>query len=460
VRRPDRADRWQRLMRAETRYAKSGDTYIAYQVFGDGPLDLVVVPSSVTHLEHLWEEPAVDRFRQRLASFSRFITFDKRGMGLSDRVTGVPTLEERMDDVRAVMDTVGSDRAAVMGSSEGGPMAAVFAATYPERTTALVLYGTYASMVRTPDYPWRPTRDEVMLNLENASEMIAETWGRVADVSRMAPSHADDDRFKQWWTALQRLGASPGAVLALMRMNAEIDIRHVLPSIHVPTLVLHRTGDRVADVGEGRYLAASIPGAKFVELPGRDHLPFVGDTDAILSEIEEFLTGARHAPEPDRALATILFTDIVGSTERAAELGDRRWRDLLDGHNTLVRRELNRFRGREIQTTGDGFHASFDGPARAIRCACAINSAVRQLGIAVRAGLHTGEVEIMGNNLGGVAVHIGARVAAQAEAREVLVSSTVRDLVAGSGIRFEDRGTRVLKGIPGEWRVFAVDCPG
>ena len=442
-------------MRPETRYAKSGDIHIAYQVLGDGPLDLVIAPSSITHIEHGWEEPSLARYLQRLASFSRTIIFDKRGMGLSDRVA-LATLEERMDDLRAVMDAVGSERAALLGSSEGGPMAAMFAATYPERTSALVLYGSPASYVWAPDYPWRLTREEWEKAFQQASAAIADRWGRVADLSRMAPSRVNDERFKQWWMTLQRLAASPGAALALSRMNSEIDIRHVLPAIRVPTLVLHRTGDQAIKVEEGRYIAERIPGAKFVELPGADHFSFLGDADTLVSEIEEFLTGVRHAPEPERALATVLFTDIVGSTDRAAEIGDHRWRELLEAHNALVRKELSRYRGREIQTTGDGFHATFDGPARGIRCACAIGDAVRRLGIDIRAGLHTGEVELLDDKVGGIAVHIGARVAAQAGAGEVLVSSTVKDLVAGSGIEFEDRGAQVLKGVPGEWRLFRV----
>jgi class 3 adenylate cyclase/pimeloyl-ACP methyl ester carboxylesterase len=441
-----------RATRPETQYAKSGDVHIAYQVLGEGPLDLVFVPGAVSHLELAWEEPLFTHFLQRLASFSRLICLDKRGTGMSDRVAGIATLEQRMDDVRAVMDAAGSTRAALFGVSEGGPMSVLFAATYPERVSALILYGALVKGVRSPDFPWAPTLEQ----RERSLEGIEQRWGRVSNLGIRAPSVADDERFVQWWLGYQRLAASPGAVVALRRMNAEIDVRHVLPAIGVPTLVLHRAEDRDIPVEVGRYLAEHIPGAKYVELPGVDHFPFVGDADALLDEIEEFLTGVRPVAEPDRVLATVLFTDIVRSTERAAELGDRRWRDLLESHYAVVRRELGRFRGREVKTAGDGFLATFDGPARAIRCACAITDSVRPLGLQIRAGLHTGECELMGDDVGGIAVHIGARVAAGAEPGEVLVSSTVKDLVAGSGIRFVDRGAHTLKGVPGEWRLFGV----
>ena len=441
-------------MQPETRYAKSGDVNIAYQVASGGPFDLVFVPGWVSNVEYAWEEPAGARFYRRLASFSRLIRFDKRGTGLSDRVheSELPTLEQRMDDVRAVMDAAGSQRAALFGVSEGGPMSVLFAATYPERVIALIMYGSYARRIWAPDYPWAPTPEQ----RQQFFDMIQQTWGGEADLSIMAPTMAHDERFKQWWAAYLRQSASPGAALALAKMNTEVDIRHVLPAIGVPTLILHRTGDRDLDVGGSRYMASRITGAKYVELPGDDHIWYVGDQDSILDEVEEFLTGVRPAPEPDRVLATVLFTDIVGSTDRAARLGDQRWKELLEAHNVLIRKELARHRGREIETTGDGFHATFDGPARGIRCACAISQGVRPLGIEVRAGLHTGEIEIMGDKVGGIAVHIGARVAAQAGPGEVLVSSTVKDLVAGSGIRFDDRGVHTLKGVPGDWRLFAV----
>ena len=359
-----------------------------------------------------------------------------------------------MDDVRAVMDTVGSERAALLGYSEGGPMCALFAATYPARTTALITIGSYARRTRTPDYPWAPTLDE----LRQFMERCRREWGGPVGLDQRWPSAAQDERVRQWWARLLRMGSSPGATVALLQMNAEMDVRHVLPAVRVPTLILHSVGDQTLAIAGSRYLAERIPGAKFVELPGSDHIPWGEDADAILDEIEEFLTGVRHGPEPDRVLATVLFTDIVGSTEKAAALGDRRWRDLLEGHHDLVRRELGRFRGREIDTTGDGFLATFDGPARGVRCARAVTEGVRALGLEVRAGLHTGEVEILDDRVSGLAVHIGARVAAAAGPGEVLVSSTVKDLVAGSGLHFQDRGLQTLKGVPGEWRLFAVEA--
>jgi pimeloyl-ACP methyl ester carboxylesterase len=438
--------------RPRTRYTKSGNVHIAYQVSGSGPLDLVWVPGFVSHLEYQWEYPASARFLERLASFSRLIRFDKRGTGLSDRMTEIPTLEQRMDDVRAVMDAVGSERAALFGISEGGPMSCLFAATYPERTSALLLYGSYARRTWAPDHPYGWTEEEWAERLSR----IEREWGGPMGIDVWAPGAAGDEVFKQWWANYLRLSASPGAALAVMRMNKEIDVRPILPSVRVPTLILHRTGDRVIDIEQARYMAKHIPGARLVELPGIDHTAWFGDQDAIVDEIEEFLTGVRHHAEADRVLATVLFIDIVGSTERAAAIGDRGWRALLDSYYAAVRRELGRFRGREIDTAGDGMFATFDGPARAIRCAGAVAAAVRPLGIEVRAGLHTGECEVMGEKVGGIAVHIGSRVANQAGPGEVLVSNTVKDLVAGSGIRFEDRGAHTLKGVPGEWRIFAV----
>jgi pimeloyl-ACP methyl ester carboxylesterase len=442
------------MRQPETKYAKSGDVNIAYQTVGDGPFDLVFVMGWVSHLEYFWDEPSFARFLDRLASFSRLILFDKRGTGLSDRVPDheLPTIEQRMDDVRAVMDAAGSDRAALFGVSEGGPMCAVFAATYPKRTSALVMYGTYAKRIWDPDYPWAPTPEQ----RQQWYDLLEQGWGGVTDVATLAPSVAQDDRFRQWWATYLRRSASPGAALALAHMNTQIDIRAVLPVIGVPTLVIHRTGDLNIDVGGARWMAGQIPGAKYVELPGADHLPFVGNQDAILDEVEQFLTGSRGAAERDRVLATVMFTDIVSSTKRAHEVGDRAWRELLEQHHALVRRALERFRGREIDIAGDGFLAAFDGPARAIRCACAVRDAVLQLGLEIRAGLHTGECEVLGDKLAGIAVHTGARVAAMAAAGEVLVSSTVKDLVAGSGLEFADRGTHELKGIPGDWRLFAV----
>jgi class 3 adenylate cyclase len=434
----------------ETRYAKSGDVNIAYQVVGDGPLDLVLVPGFVSHLENDWEEPRSAHFLERLASFSRLIRFDKRGTGLSDRPPGLPDLETRMDDVRVVMDAVGSKQAALFGYSEGGPMCILFSATYPQRNSALILYGTYA-MRRDPhaDYPWAPTWKQ----RQAYAEEVEQTWGDEADLGTMAPNA--DEAMIRWWRARARASASPGAARDLVLMNSQIDVRPVLPTIRAPTLVVHRTGDRDSRVEEGRYIADHIPGARFVELSGEDHVPWI-DSDQILDEVEEFLTGVRRGPDHDRVLVTVLFTDIVGSTERASELGDRGWRDLLDRHNVLVRRELSRFRGREVDTAGDGFLATFDGPARAIRCAEAIRDGVHRLGLAIRAGLHTGEVEVGGDDVRGIAVHIGARIASIAAPDEVMVSSTVKDLVAGSGIVFEDLGTHPLKGVPGEWSLYAV----
>lgn len=439
-------------MKPETRYARSGDVNIAYQVVGRGPRDLVFVPGWVSNVELLWEEPTMVRFIERLASFSRLILFDKRGTGLSDRVANIPDLETRMDDLRAVMDAVGSARAALLGVSEGGPMSVLFAATYPERTAAMIMIAGFPRRTWAPDYPWGPKAAE----FESFVEKAVSEWGGTAQLDVRAPSLAHDARFCEWYSRLLRMSASPGAVRALMKMNAEIDVRHVLPAVRVPTLILHRTGDRLINVEHSRYTSQRIPGATYIELPGNDHIPWVGDADAVLDEIEEFLTGVRQSVEADRVLATILFTDIVDATRRAAELGDRRWRDVLQAHHATVRGELGRFRGREIDNAGDGFLASFDGPARAVRAGCSIAESVRRLGLEIRAGVHTGECEVIGDKLGGIAVHIGARVAALAQGGEVLVSSTVKDLVAGSGLRFEDRGVHALKGVPGEWHLFAV----
>jgi pimeloyl-ACP methyl ester carboxylesterase len=436
----------------ETRYADSGGVNIAYQVLGDGPRDLVFVMGWVSNIEVIWEEPMLARFLTRLASFSRLILFDKRGTGLSDRVTDMPSLEVRMDDVRVVMDAVGSERAALFGVSEGGPMSALFSATYPSRVSALVMHGGFPRRIRTPDFPWGPTEQERRAWIEQ----MRREWGGTFGLAARAPSMVGDERFSRWWGRLLRMGASPAAVMALVAMNDEIDIRHILPAIRVPTLLLHSMRDATIPIGASRYMAERIPGARLVELPSADHLPWLSDAEAVLGEIEEFVTGARRSVEPDRVLATVLFTDIVGATEKATVLGDRRWRDLLDGHNLVVRRELARFRGREIKTAGDGFFATFDGPARGVRCACAVSQEMQSLGLEVRAGLHTGECEIMGDDMGGIAVHIGARIAALAAPGEVLVSSTVKDLVAGSGLSFRDHGVALLKGVPGEWRLFSV----
>ena len=436
----------------ETRYTRSGDLNIAYQVVGNGPRDLVYVPGWISNIELAWEEPSHAHVLERLARFSRLILFDKRGTGLSDPVSldRLPPLEERMDDVRAVLDAVGSRQTAVFGFSEGGLMSVLFAATYPERVTALVLYGTFAKRIWSPDYPWAPKPDARAREIEN----LERNWATRMDLDQLAPS--EDEAFKRRLATYFRRSASPGAAVALLRMNTQIDVRDVLPTIQAPTLVMHRTHDRDVKVEEGRWIAAQIPGAEYVELPGDSHTLWAGNTDEIVDEIEEFLTGARSPRDTDRVLATVLFTDIAGSTERAAELGDAHWRELLTAHHAAVRRQLNGYRGRELDTAGDGFFATFDGPARAIRCASAIRDDVRSLGLQVRAGLHTGECELVDGKVGGIAVHIGARVASAAAPGEVLVSSTVKDLVVGSGIEFEDRGVQHLKGVPGEWRVFAV----
>lgn len=438
-----------------TRYAKSGDLSVAYQVVGEGPFDLVCAAGWVSNVEMAWEQPLHAAFFERLASFSRLILFDKRGTGLSDRVPphDLPTLEQRIDDVRAVMDAAGSERAALLGISEGASLCMLFAATLPQRTRALVIFGGFAKRVRSADYPWAPSaaeREAWLTSLERG-------WGlpEYADAGTIAPSVANDPRYREWMATMQRRSATPAAAVALGRMNTHIDIREVLPSIRVPTLVMHRTGDRDAKVEEGRYIASRIPEAKFVELPGEDHIPYVGDQQAVLDEIEEFLTGVRPPPDADRFLATVLFTDIVSGTDKAAELGDRRWRALVEGHHAIVRAELRRFHGNEVDTAGDGFFATFDGPARTVRCGLAVRDAVRDLGIEIRAGVHTGECERIAAKIGGIAVIIGARVREQARPSEVLVSSTVRDLVSGSRI-VSDRGAHALKGVPGEWRLFAA----
>ena len=435
-----------------TRYAKSGDLHIAYQVAGSGPIDIVYVPTWIGQIEVLTEEPTIAAFLERLTRFARLISFDRRGSGLSDPWTGAPTLEDQIDDVLAVMDAVGSERAAMMGSLEGGPLAMTFAASHPERTTALVLYATFSRTRWAPDYDWALPDEE----REEGIERLLEQWGEGGVAMRIAPSRVGDPAFREWAGKMERYAASPGTIRKIMQFVGETDVRHVLPTIRVPTLVMHRRDDGFLNVEHSRYIAQHIPGARYVELEGSDGLFSVGDSEAVLGAIEEFLTGARHEREADRVLATVLFTDIVGSTERAAELGDSQWRSLLERHDRVVRRELDRHRGRFVKSTGDGVLATFDGPARAIRAAGAISRAARPLGLEIRAGLHTGEVEVIGDDLGGLAVHIGARVMSHAGPGEVLVSSTVKDLVVGSGIDFEERGERWLKGVPGEWRLFAV----
>ena len=435
-----------------TRYAKSGDVHVAYQVFGQGP-DLVMAPGFVSHIENYWDEPRFARWLNKLGSFCRVTLFDKRGTGLSDRVSNLPGLDERMDDIRAVMDAVGIESAAQFGISEGGSLAAFFAASHPERTSSLILYGAFARFLH-----WIPT-DEGFAGFVG---YIDEHWGSGASLPDFAPSRAGESALQQWWGKFERLGASPSAAIALMRMNREIDISAILASIQVPTLVLHLTGDTTVNVEGGRELAAGIPNARLVEFPGTDHIPFLDAGDAILSEIEEFVTGARSTPTFDRVLATVLFTDIVDSTVRAERMGDRAWRDLLNTHDETVRKELIRFRGNEVKSLGDGFLATFDGPARAIRCAGAIQDALRKIDVPVRAGVHTGEVEMTDDDVRGIAVHIASRVAGLGKANDVVVSRTVKDLVAGSGIVFEDLGAHQLKGIPDEWQLFrvGVERPG
>lgn len=432
-----------------TQYAKSGDVHIAYQTFGKGPLNLVMVPGFVSNIEVYWEQPDFARFLERLGSFARVVTFDKRGTGNSDRVSQVPGLDTRMDDLRAVMDATGMEQAALLGISEGAPLSVLFAATYPDRCRAMVLYGSFSRF----SY-WFANEAA----LAAFFGYVEKAWGTGASIQRFAPSRANDAVFQRWWGRNERLGASPAAVTALMHMNSQIDIREILPTVRTPTLVIHRSDDHAVDVEGGRDLAARIPGARFAELPGNDHFFYVGDNAGEICDlIEEFLTGARSPDPVDRVLATVMFTDIVKSTETAATLGDLRWRDLLTAHNAVIRHNIERFRGREIKTTGDGFLATFDGPARGVRCACAIAQEVKQLGIEIRAGLHTGECELMDDDVGGIAVHVGARIMAHAGASEVIVSSTVKDLVAGSGLNFSDRGIHTLKGVPGDWRIFAVE---
>jgi class 3 adenylate cyclase len=435
-------------MQPETRYARSGDLHIAYQVFGAGPVDLVLVPGFISNVEETWDNPSAARWLERLGRFARVIAFDKRGTGLSDRVGSVPSLDERMDDARAVMDAAHSERAVLLGISEGGSLATVFAASHPDRCTSLILYGAFAKFSG-----WYPTEEK----LAAFYRYVEEKWGTGESVEKYAPSMADDAGFKKIWARHERVGATPAAAKALMRMNQEIDISGVLSAIRVPTLVIHRTGDIAVGVEDGRFLAQHIPSARLAEFAGVDHLPYIGENaDDIADEIQEFVTGSRPAVEVDRVLATVLLTDIVDSTKRVSDLGDRRWRTLLDQHDGLVRQEIARFRGREVKSLGDGVLATFDGPARAVRCAAAIVQETRSLGLQVRCGLHTGEIEFKGQDIAGIAVHMAARIAAQAQGDQVLVSSTVRDLVAGSGLRFVDEGARSLKGLSDEVRVFSV----
>jgi class 3 adenylate cyclase len=446
------------LFQPKLNYARNGDINIAYQVIGEGPLDLLVIPPFVSHLDLYWAAPKTASFLRRLASFSRLILFDKRGTGLSDPVPEVGTLEDRMEDVHAVLDDCGSRRAAVFGLSEGGPMSLLFAATYPERTTALVMFGAYAKLMPTADY----FPELVAAGTESLAtfrDALENHWGEGEVLGQFMPSAAADRNALRALGMFERAAASPAMVGAQQEFSEQIDVRQVLPAISSPTLVLHR-GDDLVPVEYGRYIADNVPGARFKELDGNDHLPWDGDSRAVLDEVEQFLTGVHRGGEPDRMLTTVLFTDIAGSTERAAMLGDERWRVLLESHDELVRRRLTAFKGREIKTLGDGFLATFDGPGRAIRCACAIREDLAGLGVDVRAGVHTGECEVMGDDIGGMAVHIGARVIGQAPPGAVLVTGAVRDLVVGSGIEFADRGTHRLKGVPGEWQLLEVAAGG
>jgi DNA-binding winged helix-turn-helix (wHTH) protein/pimeloyl-ACP methyl ester carboxylesterase len=435
----------------DTRYGKSGDLSIAYQVVGDGPIDLVYVPGWVTHLEYAWEDPSLARYYQRLASFSRLILFDKRGTGLSDRTAGIPTLEERMDDVRAVMDAAGSERAALFGASEGGNMCVLFAATYPERTLELITYGIFAKRIWDPTYPWAPTAQE----REKWFRELEEGWGGAVDLVTLAPTAVNDPAFARWWSTYLRRSASPRAALTLARANTEIDVRSILPLIRVPTLVLHRTGDLDVKVEEGRYIAEHIPGAKYLELPGVDHLPWVGDQNAALDEVEEFVTGVRHVPEPDRLLATVLAARIVNSAEE--QLRDEvPWRRILARYRAHARREIEWFRGRVVELDEERMLATFDGPTRAVRCGQAISELAGRAGITLCVGLHTGECEFVGEQLIGAAREIASQIATRAGHGEVLVSNTVRGLVAGSGICFGQRHPRVLDEDAGG-RLFTVE---
>jgi pimeloyl-ACP methyl ester carboxylesterase len=433
---------------SEIRYAKSGDVHVAYRVFGQGDVDLVFFPGFISHLDVWWDEPAMARWLTRLSEQVRVIMFDKRGTGLSDHVGRQPGMDERMDDARAVMDAAGIERAAILGISEGGSLASLFAATHPDRCQALVLYGAFARFAS-----WFPTPEK----LQRFFDYVDTKWGTGASLRNFAPSMADDKGFQEWWGRFERLGASPAACVEIMRLNSEIDVTDVLATIHVPTLVIHRKDDAAVSVEGGREIARRIPNARYVELPGADHLINVGkNSGEILDLIVEFLTGSKSVPVLDRVLATVVFTDIVGSTVRAEALGDAAWRELLSAHDAAVRRELARFRGHEVKTLGDGFLATFDGPARAIHCARAISAATRAIGLPVRIGVHTGEVELAENDVRGIAVHIASRVAALGKADEIVVSRTVKDLVAGSGLNFEDFGTHVLKGIPDAWQLYRV----
>jgi class 3 adenylate cyclase len=442
------------MVTPQTRYARRVEGMVAYQVLGTGPLDVVLLPDWVSNVEIMWEEPGLAHFLRRLASFSRLICYDKLGCGVSDRIAGVDhPLEHYLDDVRATMEAVGSQRVNLLAHGEGGLIAMLFAATFPERVSSLILIDSAALRIRASDYEWGIPAEF----FERYAELIVRGFGTGAWVDEIAPGRAQDRGFRDWYARYSRLSMGPtDCSVAWRGVMLRNDLRPILPAIRQPALVLHRAGNHYMRAGHGRYLAHHLPNARYVELPGAEHLYYTGDGDAILDEVQEFLTGTREVSDEDRVLATVLFTDIVGSTERANELGDRVWRQLLESFYTIARREVIRYRGREVDTAGDGFFAAFDGPARAIRCACAMRDAVSSLDISIRAGLHTGECERIGDKVGGIAVHTGARVAGQAQPNEVLVSSTVKDLVAGSGLQFQERGVHSLKGLPGEWRLFAA----
>ena len=440
-------------MPPETRYARSGDVHIAYQVFGEGELDLVVVWGFTSHIELIWEHEPAARWLEGLGSFARVVMFDRRGNGLSDPVADIPTLETRMDDMRAVMDAAGVERGSLLGISEGASMCLLFAATHPDRCASLVLLGGMARSTEAPDYPWGHPAEAL---IESAGELLAPHWGEGAVVDISAPSQANNAGTKAFWARMERTSITPGMINGLVQMFLDLDVRHVVSNVHVPTLLLHRRHDLLVNVRHGRWLAEHLPDARLVELPGNDHVAFYEHPEQWLAEIQEFLTGVRYEPEPDRVLATVLFTDIVDSTKTAAELGDKDWRTVLERHGATVRRALERFGGRAVKSTGDGFLATFDGPARGVRCARTILDESDGQGVLVRAGLHTGECELMGDDIGGMAVHIAARVSALAQANEVLVSRTVRDLTAGSGIEWSERGTHELKGVPDRWEIYAA----
>lgn len=440
--------------RPETHYVQNGDVNIAYQVVGDGPIDIVFVMGWISHLEYFWKHHLFASFLERLASFSRLILFDKRGTGLSDRVpiNALPTLEERMDDVRAVMDAVGSERAVLFGVSEGGPMCSLFAATYPERTAALVMFGTYAKRIKEDDYPWAPTIEQ----RNRFFEIVRSDWGQPVGIEERAPSMANDREFRDWWAEYLRMGASPGAAVALTKMNSEIDVRDVLPLVRVPTLVMHRTGDLCLKVEEGRFVAGQIPDSKYVEMAGIDHLPFVGDQDEVLDEIEEFVTGVRFAGEYDRVLATVMHVRIIDHETEANRRGEEDWKRLFERSGEYVRRQLELYKGKQVAYDEIGVLAVFDGPARAIRCATAITNSAERLGVEVRTGLHTGECDVLGDTYSGVAIDLAKKIADESGDGKIVVSRTVKDLVAGSGLEFDEIGLRSFAGIDGEWRLFTV----